>query len=285
MRQLKVNPSITARDSQSVNAYLRDIARYPVLTPEEETELARRIHAGDTAARDKMVKSNLRFVVSVAKQYPTPGLDLMDIISEGNMGLVRAAERYDETRGFKFISYAVWWVRQSIMQAVAENSRLVRLPLNRLGERHRIYQYIAEYEQEHEHIPSVYEISETLDIPLRRVTLAMGIASRHMSIDSPLNVGEEVTLVDVLPNPEAAATDKDMDDESLRTELDRLLSKLPERERQILCMYYGLGCTALSADEIGASLGLTRERVRQLREKAVQRLQSLDTNGILKEFL
>ncbi len=285
MRQLKLNPSITMRDTQSINAYLRDIDRYPLLTPDQEIELAQRIRRGDTAARDLMVNSNLRFVVSVAKQYPAPGLDLMDLISEGNVGLLKAAERFDETRGFKFISYAVWWVRQTIMQAIAEHGRMVRIPLNKLGEQHRIYQFIAEFEQQNQHTPTVDQIADALDIPVDRVVHIMGVSSRHASIDSPLALGEDSTLGDVLPNTDTPATDQGMDNESLRTDLESLLSSLPRREAQVLRLFYGIGCTPLTLDEISAQIGLTRERVRQIREKAALRLRGSSLRDRLKEYL
>ncbi len=285
MRQLKLNPSITLRDTQSINAYLRDIDRYPLLTPEEEIELAQRIHKGDTAARDIMVNSNLRFVVSVAKQYPVPGLDLMDIISEGNVGLLKAAERFDETRGFKFISYAVWWIRQTIMQAIAENGRMVRIPLNKLGEQHRIFQFIAEFEQENQHTPTIDQIADAMDIPAERVALLMGVSGRHASIDSPLAIGEDSTLGDILPSTDTPATDQEMDMESLHTDLESLLSSLPKREAEVLRMFYGIGCTPQSLDEISANIGLTRERVRQIREKAALRLRNSGKRERLKEYL
>ncbi len=285
MRQLKLNPSITLRDTQSINAYLRDIDRYPLLTPEEEIELAQRIHKGDTAARDIMVNSNLRFVVSVAKQYPVPGLDLMDIISEGNVGLLKAAERFDETRGFKFISYAVWWIRQTIMQAIAENGRMVRIPLNKLGEQHRIFQFIAEFEQENQHTPTIDQIADAMDIPAERVALLMGVSGRHASIDSPLAIGEDSTLGDILPSTDTPATDQEMDMESLHTDLESLLSSLPKREAEVLRMFYGIGCTPQSLDEISTQIGLTRERVRQIREKAALRLRNSVKRERLKEYL
>lgn len=285
MRQIKMNPSITLRDTQSVNAYLREIDRYPLLSPDEETELARRIHHGDTVARDKMVNSNLRFVVSVAKQYPTQGMDLMDLISEGNMGLLKAADRFDETRGFKFISYAVWWVRQSIMQAIADHGRMVRIPLNKLGEQHKIYQFIAEFEQEYEHTPSVYQIGEALDIAPERVSQLMGVSLRHASIDSPLPNGEDTTLGELLPNRDAPATDQPLDTESLKAELEGMLSTLPAREAKVLRLYYGIGCVPLSLDEISSSVGLTRERVRQIREKASSRLRNNSKRELLRDYL
>lgn len=285
MRQLKMSQSITARDSQSINAYLREIDRYPLLSLEREIELAQRIHKGDMAARDEMVRSNLRFVVSVAKQYPAQGMNLMDLISEGNVGLVKAAERFDETRGFKFISYAVWWIRQAIMQAIADQGRLVRIPLNKLGDQHKIFQYIAEFEQQHEHRPSIYQIAEGIGLPETRVSTILGVSSRHSSIDSPLLDGEDSTLVDVLPNPDAPATDKGMDDESLSTEIDRALSTLPDRECQVVRLFYGIGCPAMTLDEISENIGLTRERVRQIREKATQRLRNSNKSARLKDFL
>ncbi len=285
MRQLKIGASVTMRDSQAINAYLREIDRYPLLTPDEEIDLAHRIRSGDQKAKEMMVNSNLRFVVSVAKQYPTQGMDLMDLISEGNLGLMKAAERFDETRGFKFISYAVWWVRQSIMQAIADHGRMVRIPLNKIGEQHRIYQFIAEFEQKNEHTPSASQIADALDIPAERVTQMMGVSGRHASIDSPLTMGEESTLVDVLPNRDTPATDKEMDDESLHDELERMLNTLPKREAQVLRLFYGMGCHPHSLDEISAIIGLTRERVRQIREKAALRLRNNEKRKLLQEFL
>ena len=285
MRQLKMTQSITARDSQAINAYLREIDRYPLLSLDQEIELSQQIRKGDVAARDKMVQANLRFVVSVAKQYPTQGMDLMDLISEGNMGLVKAAERFDETRGFKFISYAVWWIRQAIMQAIADQGRMVRIPLNKLGEQHKIFQFIAEFEQQNEHRPSTFQIAEGVGLPEERVGTILGVSSRHSSIDSPLSEGEDSTLVDVLPNADAPATDKSMDEESLRTEIHRLLATLTERERQVLSLFYGLGCAPMTLDEISDHIGLTRERVRQIREKATMRLRNDSKSRLLKTFL
>ncbi len=285
MRQLKMSQSITARDTQSINTYLKEIDRYPLLTPDEEADLAVRIHQGDEEARTKLVNSNLRFVVSVAKQYPPQGMDLMDLISEGNVGLLKAAERFDEKRGFKFISYAVWWVRQSIMQAIAEQGRMVRVPLNKLGEQHKIYQFIAEFEQANEHTPSIDQIAEALDMPADRVAVVMGVANRHTSIDSPLPNGEDSTLVDVLPDQDTPDTDHVLDDESLHTELERMLSTLPEREATVLRLFYGIGCQAKSLDEISETIGLTRERVRQIREKAALRLRNSTNREQLVSFL
>ncbi len=285
MRQLKMSQSITARDTQSINTYLKEIDRYPLLTPDEEADLAVRIHQGDEEARTKLVNSNLRFVVSVAKQYPPQGMDLMDLISEGNVGLLKAAERFDEKRGFKFISYAVWWVRQSIMQAIAEQGRMVRVPLNKLGEQHKIYQFIAEFEQANEHTPSIDQIAEALDMPADRVAVVMGVANRHTSIDSPLPNGEDSTLVDVLPDQDTPDTDHVLDDESLHTELERMLSTLPAREATVLRLFYGIGCQAKSLDEISETIGLTRERVRQIREKAALRLRNSTNREQLVSFL
>ncbi len=285
MRQLKLSQSITVRDTQSVNAYLREIDRYPLLTPEEEIDLAQRIHRGDTAARERIVNSNLRFVVSVAKQYSSHGMDLMDLISEGNLGLLKAAERYDETRGFKFISYAVWWVRQSILQALADHGRMVRLPLNKVGEQHRIFQFIAEFEQANQHTPTVEEIADALDLPASRVTNLMGVSSKHSSIDSPIANSEDSTLSDLLPNRDTPETDKTLDDESLSTELKRVLDTLPERESMVLRLFYGIDCLPHSLDEISSLIGLTRERVRQIREKAALRLRSSSKRERLRGFL
>ncbi len=276
---------ITLRATQTVNAYLREIDRYPLLSPDEETELARRIHKGDTEAKEKMVNSNLRFVVSVAKQYPAHGMDLMDLISEGNVGLLKAAERFDETRGFKFISYAVWWIRQSIMQAIADHGRMVRIPLNKLSEQHHIFQHIAEYEQKHQHTPSAWQIAEALGMKPEKVAQLMGINSRHASIDSPLPGAEETPLSDILPNSDTPPTDQPAEDEGLRRELDEMLSTLPPREGQVLRLFYGIEGPALSLDEISAAVGLTRERVRQIREKAALRLRNSARRESLRDYL
>ncbi len=285
MRQLKISAGITARDSQTVSAYLREIDRYPLLSPEEEGELARLARRGDRAALARIVNCNLRFVVSVAKQYPAPGMPLMDVISEGNMGLIKAAERFDETRGFKFISYAVWWVRQSIMQAIADQGRMVRVPMNKLGEQHRIYQYIAEFEQREQHTPSPQQIADGMGLDVERVTALLGVPARHASIDSPIQQGEETTLGELLPDRGAPGADRGAELEGLRRELERAIGALPQREADVVRRSYGIGQPARDLDEIALSLGLTRERVRQIREKAVRRIRHGRAARLLQEYL
>lgn len=286
MRQLKISHSITNRDIKSLDKYLQDICSEELLTPEEEVQLAQRIKAGDQAALEKLTKSNLRFVVSVAKQYQNQGLSLPDLINEGNVGLIKAAKRFDETRGFKFISYAVWWIRQSILQAIAENSRIVRLPSNQLGALNKLKKEISRLEQELERPPSEEELSELLDIPQDKIKTILGISGRHISIDAPLATDEDVNFVDVLPNEDIPSTDDALMQESLRMEIERSLATLTNCERDVIKMYYGIGFShALSLDEIAMKFNLTRERVRQIKEKGLKRLKTSSKSKNLKAYL
>ncbi|MBR0073640.1 MAG: RNA polymerase sigma factor RpoD/SigA [Bacteroidales bacterium] len=274
MKQLKIIPSITNREDKSLDHYLQDICSENLLTPDEEVRLAQRIREGDEAALDKLVRCNLRFVVSVAKQYQNQGLSLPDLINEGNLGLIKAAKRFDETRGFKFISYAVWWIRQSILQAIADNSRMVRLPSNQLGVLSRIKKEVARMEQELQRTPSDTEISEYLDIPIDKIRSALKISSRPISIDAPLATDEDTNYIDVMPNEDTPDTDNTLLQESLATEIERTLATLGDTERGVLKMIYGIGYPhPLSLDEIAACFDLTRERVRQIKEKALKRLR------------
>ena len=268
MRQLKITHSITNRDIKSLDKYLQDICSEELLTPEQEVQLAQRIKQGDQAALERLTKANLRFVVSVAKQYQNQGLSLPDLINEGNVGLIKAAKRFDETRGFKFISYAVWWIRQSILQAIAENSRIVRLPSNQLGALNKLKKEISKLEQQLERPPSEEELAELLDIPEDKIKAIMGISGRHVSIDAPLASDEDVNFVDVLPNEDTPPTDSKLMQESLSQEIERSLSTLTEYEREVIKMYFGIGLPhPLSLDEIAMKFNLTRERVRQIKEK------------------
>ena len=285
MRQLKITHSITNRDIKSLDKYLQDICSEELLTPEEEVHLAQRIKAGDQDALDKLTKANLRFVVSVAKQYQNQGLSLPDLINEGNVGLIKAAKRFDETRGFKFISYAVWWIRQSILQAIAENSRIVRLPSNQLGALNKLKKEISRLEQQLERPPSEEELAEVLDIPEEKIKSIMGISGRHISIDAPLVADEDVNFVDVLPNEDTPATDDALMQESL-LEIERSLASLTEYEREVIKMYFGIGLPhALSLDEIAMKFGLTRERVRQIKEKGLKRLKASSKSKHLMAYL
>ena len=286
MRQLKIAPSITNRESDSLDKYLQEIGREELITIEQEVELAQRIRKGDHAALDKLVRANLRFVVSVAKQYQNQGLSLPDLIDEGNLGLIKAAEKFDETRGFKFISYAVWWIRQSILQALAEQSRIVRLPLNQVGALNKINKVFQRFEQEHERLPSVEEIATDLEISLDKITDTMKVSGRHISVDAPFVDGEDNTLLDVLMNDSSPATDQKLMSESLLTEIERALDALlQERERDIVKMFFGIGCAEMTLEEIGDQFGLTRERVRQIKEKAIRRLRGNSKNKLLKVYL
>ncbi|MBQ9474047.1 MAG: RNA polymerase sigma factor RpoD/SigA [Bacteroidales bacterium] len=286
MRQLKITHSITNRDIKSLDKYLQDICSEDLLTPEEEVTLAQRIKAGDQEALDKLTKSNLRFVVSVAKQYQNQGLSLPDLINEGNVGLIKAAKRFDETRGFKFISYAVWWIRQSILQAIAEDSRIVRLPSNQLGALNKLKKEISRLEQQLERPPSEEELADLLDIPEDKVKSILGISSRHVSIDAPLVADEDVNYVDVLPNEDTPPTDDTLMRESLSLEIERSLSTLTEYERGIIKMFFGIGYPhALSLDEIAIKYGLTRERVRQIKEKGIKRLKTSSKSKHLMAYL
>ncbi len=286
MRQLKITHSITNRDIKSLDKYLQDICSEELLTPEEEVQLAQRIKNGDQAALDRLTKANLRFVVSVAKQYQNQGLSLPDLINEGNVGLIKAAKRFDETRGFKFISYAVWWIRQSILQAIAENSRIVRLPSNQLGALNKLKKEISKLEQELERPPSEEELAELLDIPEDKIKSILGISGRHISIDAPLVADEDVNFVDVLPNEDTPPTDNALMQESLSLEIERSLSTLTEYEREVIKMYFGIGLPhPLSLDEIAMKFGLTRERVRQIKEKGIKRLRVSSKSKHLQSYL
>lgn len=284
MRQLKINPSITTRDSKALDRYLQEIGREDLISVQDEVDLARRIREGDQKALDKLVRANLRFVVSVAKQYQNQGLSLPDLINEGNLGLIRAAQRFDETRGFKFISYAVWWVRQSIFQALAEQSRIVRLPLNRVGSLNKINKERSKFEQEFERIPSAEELAERLDIPADQVADTMKVSGRHISVDAPFADGDENSLLDVLINDDTPTPDRVLNQESLSKEVDRALQQLDERERNIVKMFFGIGGQEMTLEEIGAKYDLTRERVRQIKEKAIRRLKS-QKSRLLKSYL
>ena len=284
MRQLKINTSITRRDGEILDKYLQEIGREPMLTPDEEVELAQKIREGDQRALDRLVRANLRFVVSVAKQYQNQGLALPDLINEGNLGLIKAAEKFDETRGFKFISYAVWWIRQSILQALAEQTRIVRLPLNQVGSLNKSGRAIADFEQANQRRPSPQEIADILDIPVEKVRESFRMSGRSVSVDSPLGDGEDNTLLDVMSDADAAPTDSRLNHESLAVELRRALKDLPERERSIVESCYGIGREELSLEEIGLRFGLTRERVRQIKEKALRQMKTAN-GGNLRSFL
>lgn len=285
MRQLKITKSITNRESEALEKYLSEIGREELLTTDEEVELAQRIRKGDRKALERLTKANLRFVVSVAKQYQNQGLSLPDLINEGNLGLIKAAEKFDETRGFKFISYAVWWIRQSILQAIAEQSRIVRLPLNQVGSVNKINRILNKFEQENERRPSVDEISEQIDLPEEKVGEAMLVNARHVSVDAPFVDGEDNSLLDVLVNDDAPMADRELVAESLRAEITNLLQTLNDRERCVIKAFYGIGEKEMTLEEIGNKYGLTRERVRQIKEKAIRRLRSNTKNKMLKAYL
>src|SRR5690625_5107971 len=286
MRQLKITKSITNRESQSLEKYLQEIGKVDLLTPEEEVDLAKRIKQGDQQALEDMTKANLRFVVSVAKQYQNQGLSLSDLINEGNLGLIKAAKRFDETRGFKFISYAVWWIRQSILQALAEQSRIVRLPLNKIGSINKINKTYAFLEQSHERPPSAEEIAKELDMTINDVKESMKNSGRHVSMDAPLVEGEDSNLYDVLRSGESPNPDKELLHESLRTEIERALETLTPREADVIRLYFGLGDQhPMTLEEIGETFDLTRERVRQIKEKAIRRLKHTSRSKILKSYI
>ncbi len=287
MRQLKITKSITNRESQSLEKYLQEIGKVELITPEEEVKLAERIKQGDQRALDRLTKANLRFVVSVAKQYQNQGLSLPDLINEGNLGLIKAAQRFDETRGFKFISYAVWWIRQSILQALAEQSRIVRLPLNKVGLTNRVNKAFSQLEQEYEREPSAEELAELLDLEIEEVSSTLSISSRHVSMDSPMSDGEDNTLMDVMVNPNAVATDGELDhNESLRTEITRSLKTLTERQQDVIKYFFGIGVDhPLSLEDIGERFNLTRERVRQIKDKAISKLKTNSRCKLLKGYL
>ena len=285
MRQLKITRSITNRESEALEKYLSEIGKEDLLSSEKEVELAQRIRHGDKEALEQLTKANLRFVVSVAKQYQNQGLALSDLINEGNLGLIKAAEKFDETRGFKFISYAVWWIRQSILQAIAEQSRIVRLPLNQVGSMNKISQLQNKFEQENERRPSADEISEQIDMPQDKIDEVLQIGGRHVSMDAPFVDGEDNSLLDVLVNDDAPMADIELVRESLRQEIANALQALNERERNIITACYGIGQPELTLEEIGNKFGLTRERVRQIKEKAIRRLRNNTKNKILKAYL
>jgi RNA polymerase primary sigma factor len=287
MRQLKISKSITNRESQSIEKYLQEIGKVELLTPEEEVDLAKRIKQGSQDALEKLTRANLRFVVSVAKQYQNNSLSLNDLINEGNLGLVKAAQRFDETRGFKFISYAVWWIRQSIIQALAEQSRLVRLPLNKVGSLSKINKAFSELEQKYEREPSPDELSQILEISAEDIESTMRVSSRHVSVDAPFSDGESGSLMDVLENKEADGADEYLDfQDSLRIECERTLATLTERERDVIKLFFGIGVAhAMTLQDIGEHLGLTRERVRQIKDKAINKLRTTSRSESLKAYL
>ena len=286
MRQLKITKSITNRESASLDKYLQEIGREELITAEEEVVLAKKIREGDQSALEKLTKANLRFVVSVAKQYQNQGLSLPDLINEGNLGLIKAAKRFDETRGFKFISYAVWWIRQSILQALAEQSRIVRLPLNQVGSLNKINKAFSKLEQEFEREPSAEELSDLLELPQDKVADTMRVSGRHVSMDAPFINGEENSLLDVLINHDSPRADTALMSESLQKEIDRSLSTLTERERDVIRLFFGIGLNhGLTLEEIGAKFDLTRERVRQIKEKAIRRLRHNSRSKLLKAYL
>lgn len=286
MRQLKITKQVTNRETASLDKYLQEIGKVDLITADEEVELAQKIKAGDQAALEKLTKANLRFVVSVAKQYQNQGLTLPDLINEGNLGLIKAAQRFDETRGFKFISYAVWWIRQSILQALAEQSRIVRLPLNKIGSINKINKMYALLEQSNERPPTAEEIAKELDMTVNDVKESMKNSGRHLSMDAPLVEGEDSNLYDVLRSGESPNPDKNLIQESLRTEIERSLETLTPREADVVRLYFGLGDQhPMTLEEIGETFDLTRERVRQIKEKAIRRLKHTSRSKILKTYL
>ena len=285
MRQLKITKSITNRESASLDKYLQEIGKEDLITVEEEVELAQRIRKGDQKALEKLTRANLRFVVSVAKQYQNQGLSLPDLINEGNLGLIKAAEKFDETRGFKFISYAVWWIRQSILQALAEQSRIVRLPLNQVGSLNKINKAFSRFEQENERRPSPEELADSLDLPAEKVADTLRVSGRHISVDAPFVEGEDNSLLDVLVNDDSPIADRTLINESLSTEVERALSTLTERERDIIKLFFGSNTQEMTLEEIGEKFGLTRERVRQIKEKAIRRLRHSSRSKLLKTYL
>lgn len=285
MRQLKITKSITNRESASLEKYLQEIGHERMISTDEEVALAQRIKQGDSSALEELTRANLRFVVSVAKQYQNQGLSLPDLINEGNLGLIKAAQRFDETRGFKFISYAVWWIRQSILQAIAEQSRLVRLPLNQVGSVNKVNRAANKFEQVYERRPSAEELASDVNLPEEKVERAMKSHSRHVSVDAPFADDDGGSLLDVLPNANIPDTDRPLIQESLREEVSRVLMHLSDRERAVIEAYFGLGQPELTLEEIAEKYGLTRERVRQIKEKAIRRLRHKTKNELLKSFL
>ena len=285
MRQLKITKSITNRESAALERYLQEIGKEEMVTAEEEVELAQRIKKGDQKALERLTKANLRFVVSVAKQYQNQGLGLADLINEGNMGLIKAAERFDETRGFKFISYAVWWIRQSILQAIAEQSRIVRLPLNQVGSVAKVNRVLSKFEQENERRPSVDEISERIDLPEDKIDDALRAQNKHISMDAPIYEGEDGNMLDTMVNDDSPMADYQLLKESLKEEIHSALNGLSDREKSVIEAFYGIGMPEMTLDEIGSKYGLTRERVRQIKEKAIRRLRNNTYNEVLKPYL
>lgn len=285
MRQLKITKSITNRESASLDKYLQEIGREELVSPEEEVELSQRIRKGDQKALEKLTRANLRFVVSVAKQYQNQGLSLPDLINEGNLGLIKAAEKFDETRGFKFISYAVWWIRQSILQALAEQSRIVRLPLNQVGSLNKINKALSQFEQKNERAPSNEELAEMIDIPQDKISDTLRVSGRHVSVDAPFVEGEDNSLLDIIPNDDSPMADRGLVNESLSTEIERSLQILTVREREIIKSFFGIGCQEMTLEEIGERLDLTRERVRQIKEKAIRKLKKPNASKMLKTYL
>ena len=285
MRQLKITQSITNRESTALEKYLQEISHEGLISVEEEIELARKIKKGDVKALEKLTKANLRFVVSVAKQYQNQGLSLPDLINEGNLGLIKAAKKYDETRGFKFISYAVWWIRQSIMQAISEQSRIVRVPINQMGVMHKMRKVVQQFEQEYQRLPSIDEIAEQIDLPKEKIVEIMSMITKKISMDAPIYTNDDGNLLDVLPNKNSPSADEDLLEEGLKKEIERLLVSLSEREQIILRGYFGINQREMSLEEIGEQTGLTRERVRQLKEKAIKRLRCNAIGDSLKGYL
>ncbi len=286
MRQLKITKSITNRESASLDKYLQEIGKVDLISVEEEVELAQRIKKGDHTALEKLTKANLRFVVSVAKQYQNQGLSLPDLINEGNLGLIKAAEKFDETRGFKFISYAVWWIRQSILQALAEQSRIIRLPLNQVGSLNKINKARSQFEQEHQRKPTDIELADMLELTKEKVNTTMRVSGRHLSVDAPFaSTEDENSLLDVLENPNSDETDASLEYESLSREVERALSTLTYREKEIIRNFFGINCQEMTLEEIGNRFGLTRERVRQIKEKAIRRLRHTSRSKLLKAYL
>ena len=285
MRQLKIGDKITKRDDAALDKYLVDISREKLISTDEEVELAQKIHKGDQRALNKLVRANLRFVVSVAKQYQNQGLSLYDLVNEGNIGLVKAAQKFDETRGFKFISYAVWWIRQSILQAISEQSRIVRMPLNQVGFQSKLSKAIVNFEQENERRPSVQELADILETDEEKVREALGTNGKKVSVDAPFQDEESGSLIDIMTDETAPATDNKMERESLSKDLDAALGTLSDRERQVLKMLFGIGCNEMTADEGANTLSLTRERVRQIKERALKRLRESNNIDILAKYL
>lgn len=287
MRQLKITKSITNRESQSLEKYLQEIGKVELITPEEEVKLAKRIKQGDQAALEKLTKANLRFVVSVSKQYQNQGLSLPDLINEGNLGLIKAAQRFDETRGFKFISYAVWWIRQSILQALAEQARIVRLPLNKVGLTNKIQKAFSQLEQEFEREPSADEIADLLELEIDEVNATLGTSARHISVDTPLSEGEDNTLIDIMENPNADRAETQMEhNESLVQEIERSMKSLTERQKEVICYFFGIGIDhPMTLEDIGEKFNLTRERVRQIKDKAITKMRTNSRSKELRGFL